>query len=86
MRANRIVVWELGTVAFPDPCENLFQQLVTHFFKLPLPSNIMTDNCLVNVCQARDQMFALTETCFLRRLDPDSLETVGEKVSLEMRS
>lgn len=79
------MVGELGTVAFPDPCKTLFHRLATNFFKLPVPANVMSDNCLVNVCQVRDQMFALTETCFLRRLDPASLTTVGEKVSDEMR-
>ncbi|XP_050733684.1 beta,beta-carotene 15,15'-dioxygenase-like isoform X1 [Eriocheir sinensis] len=78
-QANRIVVGELGTVAFPDPCKTLFHRLMTNFFKLPVPASVMSDNCLVNVCQARDQMFALTETCFLRRLDPDSLTTLGKK-------
>ncbi|XP_063875887.1 beta,beta-carotene 15,15'-dioxygenase-like [Scylla paramamosain] len=57
----------------------MFHYLVTTFFKLPVPANVMSDNCLVNVCQAKDQMFALTETCFLRRVDPESLDTFEKK-------
>ncbi|KAK8388025.1 hypothetical protein O3P69_020129 [Scylla paramamosain] len=78
-QANRIVATELGTVGYPDPCKTMFHYLVTTFFKLPVPANVMSDNCLVNVCQAKDQMFALTETCFLRRVDPESLDTFEKK-------
>lgn len=40
-----------------------------------------TDNCLVSVCHFGDELYALTETNMMRRVDPETLETVGEKVS-----
>lgn len=42
----------------------------------------MTDNCLVSVCHFGDELYALTETNVMRRVDPETLDTVGEKVSL----
>ena len=50
-------------------------------FEIP-SSEHMTDNCNVNVCYVGDKMYALTETVLLHQIDPESLDTVGDKVSV----
>ena len=74
-KANRIVVSEFGTRAFPDPCKTIWQRFMSYFW----PE--MTDNDSVNIYPVADQLYAATETKFIRRVDPNSLET-GEKVDL----
>lgn len=39
----------------------------------------MTDNCLVNIYTIGEDFYAVTETNFITKVDPDSLETL-EKV------
>lgn len=39
----------------------------------------MTDNCLVNIYTIGEDFYAVTETTFITKVDPDSLETL-EKV------
>jgi len=41
-----------------------------------------TDNCNVNVAFYGDQLYAMTEVYFLRRIDPKSLETIGNKTRI----
>jgi carotenoid cleavage dioxygenase-like enzyme len=43
----------------------------------------MTDNCSVNVAYYGDQLYAMTETVFLRRIDPDTLKSVGDKTRIK---
>uniref|UniRef100_A0A0K0F3R1 Carotenoid isomerooxygenase (inferred by orthology to a D. melanogaster protein) n=1 Tax=Strongyloides venezuelensis TaxID=75913 RepID=A0A0K0F3R1_STRVS len=76
MQANRIVVSEFGTTAFPDPCKNVFQRFF-NFFSIEKS----TDNCLVNFLKCGDKVFATTETPYLREIDVNTLET-GEKVDM----
>ncbi len=49
-------------------------------FEFKNTSDVMTDNCSVNVCYIGDKMYALTETFLIRQIDPDTLETIGDKV------
>ncbi|MPC12199.1 Beta,beta-carotene 15,15'-dioxygenase [Portunus trituberculatus] len=51
-------------------------------FFTPLQRDV-TDNCLVSVCHFGDELYAMTETNVMRRIDPETLETVGEKTNLE---
>lgn len=44
--------------------------------------NEATDNCSVNVAFYGDQLYAMTESNFVRRLKPDTLETLGEKTNI----
>lgn len=44
--------------------------------------NEITDNCSVNVAYYGDQLYAMTETNFVRRVDPANLDTLGEKTNL----
>ncbi|KAK8773132.1 hypothetical protein V5799_012335 [Amblyomma americanum] len=72
-RANRIVVSEFGTLAHPDPCATVFERLASYF------SPDTTDNTLVNVMPVGDELYAMTETPYMYRVDPVTLETLERK-------
>ncbi|XP_063801850.1 beta,beta-carotene 15,15'-dioxygenase isoform X1 [Pseudophryne corroboree] len=76
MEAKRIVVSEFGTMAYPDPCKNIFAKAFTYLSHV-VPE--FTDNCLINIIKFGDDYFASSETNFIRKIDPQSLETL-EKV------
>ncbi|XP_053473731.1 carotenoid-cleaving dioxygenase, mitochondrial isoform X1 [Ictalurus furcatus] len=71
---NRIVVSEFGTLAFPDPCKNIFQRFMS-FFERMKP----TDNTNVSVIKYKGDYYVSTETNFMYKIDPCTLET-KEKV------
>ncbi|KAH6919862.1 hypothetical protein HPB50_029150 [Hyalomma asiaticum] len=73
LRANRIVVSEFGTMAHPDPCATVFEKLASYF------SIDLTDNALVNVMPVGDEVYAMTETPHMTRVDPASLDTLEKK-------
>uniref|UniRef100_A0A6Q2YIN7 Beta-carotene 15, 15-dioxygenase 2, like n=1 Tax=Esox lucius TaxID=8010 RepID=A0A6Q2YIN7_ESOLU len=73
LQKNRIVVSEFGTIAMPDPCKNLFARFFSRF-KVP-----PTDNASVNFVKYKGDYYVSTETNYMRRVDPQSLET-KEKV------
>jgi carotenoid cleavage dioxygenase-like enzyme len=75
MKAQRIVVTEFGTRAFPDPCKTIWGRFMSYF------STEMSDNDNVNIYPVGDQLYASTETNFIRRVDQNSLAT-HEKVDL----
>ncbi|XP_068211309.1 carotenoid-cleaving dioxygenase, mitochondrial-like [Palaemon carinicauda] len=77
--ANRIVVSEFGTVACPDPCKTLLQRFMSVFEP---PGKNSTDNCSVNVVYMGDELYAMTETPNIRRLDPDTLDCIGDMTKL----
>ncbi len=77
LQAKRIVCGEFGTVGFPDPCKSLLGRFMSYFKKSDI-----TDNCNVNVAFYGDQLYAMTETNFVRRVDPKTLETNPEKINL----
>lgn len=79
-RANRIVVSEFGTVGIPDPCISLFGKFNALF--VPTLNKVLSDNCVVNVLQVKDELVAMTETNFIRSVDPETLATHPERVSL----
>lgn len=62
--------------------ELLLHRFMSYF--TPITSRVMTDNCLVSVCHFGDELYALTETNVLRRIDPETLDTVGGRVSYLM--
>ncbi|KAK7083821.1 Beta,beta-carotene 9',10'-oxygenase [Halocaridina rubra] len=76
---NRIVVSEFGTLASPDPCKTLFQRFMSFFD--PAGKN-PTDNCSVNVTYIGDELYALSELPHMRRIDPETLNCVGERTKL----
>ncbi|XP_068117330.1 beta,beta-carotene 15,15'-dioxygenase [Hyperolius riggenbachi] len=76
MEAKRIVVSEFGTMAYPDPCKNIFSKAFTYLSHV-VPE--FTDNCLINIIQFGDDYYASSETNYIRKIDPVSLDTL-EKV------
>ncbi|XP_021949663.1 beta,beta-carotene 15,15'-dioxygenase [Folsomia candida] len=83
--ANRIVVSEFGTHSFPDPCLSILGRLQAKFEAVLGKGNRemeMTDNCSVNVGYYGDQLYAMTETVFIRRVDPESLKCIGDKTRI----
>ncbi|KAL1022412.1 hypothetical protein UPYG_G00026650 [Umbra pygmaea] len=76
MTEKRVVITEFGTTAYPDPCKNIFSRFFTYFKGIEV-----TDNCLVNVYPVGEDYYACTETNYITKVDPDTLETV-EKVDL----
>ncbi|XP_037518178.1 carotenoid isomerooxygenase [Rhipicephalus sanguineus] len=72
-RANRIVVSEFGTLGHPDPCASLFDRLTSYF------TVDISDNALVNVMPIGDEVYAMTESPYMFRVDPVTLETVEKK-------
>lgn len=46
----------------------------------------MTDNCLVNVYPVGEDFYAVTETNYITKVDPDSLETLKKVKSYQMKT
>ncbi|XP_063612171.1 beta,beta-carotene 15,15'-dioxygenase-like [Penaeus indicus] len=80
--ANRIVIDEFGTRAYPDPCKTILQRFMSKFSGLQLDSPDVSDNCSVSMCYFSDQLFAMTETSLMRRVDPETLHTVGGRTNI----
>ncbi|ELW62969.1 Beta,beta-carotene 15,15'-monooxygenase [Tupaia chinensis] len=76
IEANRIVVSEFGTMAYPDPCKNIFSKAFT-YLSHTIPD--FTDNCLINIMKCGEDFYATTETNYMRKINPQTLETL-EKV------
>ncbi|XP_078389153.1 carotenoid-cleaving dioxygenase, mitochondrial isoform X2 [Cetorhinus maximus] len=71
---NRIMVSEFGTIAMPDPCKNIFQRFISKFEILK-----STDNDSVNFARYKGDYYATTETNFIHKVNPNTLDT-EEKV------
>uniref|UniRef100_A0AAY4DZ22 Carotenoid-cleaving dioxygenase, mitochondrial n=1 Tax=Denticeps clupeoides TaxID=299321 RepID=A0AAY4DZ22_9TELE len=71
---NRIMVTEFGTLAMPDPCKNLFFRFLSRFEMIK-----PTDNASVNFVKYKGDYYVSTETNFMHKVDPESLES-KEKV------
>ncbi|XP_006860360.1 PREDICTED: beta,beta-carotene 15,15'-monooxygenase [Chrysochloris asiatica] len=76
IEANRIVVSEFGTMAYPDPCKNIFSKAFS-YLSHTIPD--FTDNCLINIMKCGEDFYATTETNYIRKINPQTLETL-EKV------
>ncbi|KAL1784386.1 beta,beta-carotene 15,15' [Sigmodon hispidus] len=76
IEANKIVVSEFGTMAYPDPCKNIFSKAFS-YLSHTIPD--FTDNCLINIMKCGDNFYATTETNYIRKINPQTLETL-EKV------
>lgn len=75
IEANRIVVSEFGTMAYPDPCKNIFSKAFT-YLSHTIPD--FTDNCLINIMKCGEDFYATTETNYIRKIDPQTLETLDK--------
>lgn len=71
MKAQRIVVTEFGTKSFPDPCKTIMQRFTSYFTM----DQIFTDNDMVGFYPIADQLYAVSDTPFLHRIDPTDLST-----------
>ncbi|XP_031664418.1 beta,beta-carotene 9',10'-oxygenase-like [Oncorhynchus kisutch] len=65
-----IMVSEFGTVAMPDPCKNFFLRFLSRF---EMPE--ATDNASVSFVKYKGDCFVTTETNYMYRVGPESLET-----------
>ncbi|XP_029374502.1 beta,beta-carotene 9',10'-oxygenase-like isoform X1 [Echeneis naucrates] len=72
--SNRIVMSEFGTLSLPDPCKNFFQRFLSRFEMIE-----PTDNASVSFVKYKGDYYASTETNFMHRVNPETLETL-EKV------
>lgn len=75
-KAGRPVYTEFGTKAFPDPTKSLFSRLVSSF-----DSSCVTDNAGVNIIHVGNEIFVSSETCYMRRIEQNNLET-KEKIDM----
>ncbi|XP_063341247.1 carotenoid-cleaving dioxygenase, mitochondrial-like [Pelmatolapia mariae] len=73
-KRDRIIMSEFGTLAMPDPCKNFFQRFLSHFEKFE-----PTDNASVSFVKYKGDYYVSTETNFIHRVNPETLETL-EKV------
>ncbi|XP_077390145.1 retinal Mueller cells isomerohydrolase-like isoform X3 [Festucalex cinctus] len=76
MAENRVVITEFGTAMYPDPCKNIFSRFFSYFRGIEV-----TDNCVVNVYPIGEDFYAVTETNYITKVDPESLDTL-KKVDL----
>ncbi|KAK3593226.1 hypothetical protein CHS0354_012304 [Potamilus streckersoni] len=74
MAAKRIVVTEVGTVAFPDPCKNIFRRFLSFF----QPNDGFSDNTLVSFYPMKDELYASTESDTIHKVDPETLDSLGK--------
>ncbi|XP_074478685.1 beta,beta-carotene 15,15'-dioxygenase [Sebastes fasciatus] len=72
MAANRIVVSEMGTMAYPDPSKNFIVKAIT-FINHTVPD--FTDNGASNFIKYGKDYYATSETNYIRKIDPVTLET-----------
>ncbi|XP_067679403.1 beta,beta-carotene 15,15'-dioxygenase-like [Haliotis asinina] len=71
LKANRLVVSQFATAAFPDPCKSIFARFFSYF----RPE--MTDNTMVNIVPHGDMLLAMAETPGINIVDPESLTKKG---------
>ncbi|VDM49950.1 unnamed protein product [Toxocara canis] len=71
MTQKRIVISAFGTKSVPDPCKNILQRFLTYFEKEPI-----TDNASSHFIKCGDAIYATSETPYIYRVDPNSLETL----------
>ncbi|XP_049587997.1 retinal Mueller cells isomerohydrolase isoform X2 [Syngnathus scovelli] len=76
MTENRVVITEFGTAVYPDPCKNIFSRFFSYFQGIEV-----TDNCVVNIYPVGEDFYAVTETNYITKVDPESLDTL-KKVDL----
>ena len=72
----RLSVWVYFTDVFD------FFRFFSYF---KAPADGVADNTNISVMTRGDYLYAMTETNFLRRLDPETLETSGDKVIVTIK-
>ncbi|KAI7814110.1 beta,beta-carotene 15,15'-dioxygenase [Triplophysa rosa] len=72
--AKRIVVTEFGTMAYPDPCKNIFAKTFSYLLNA-IPD--FTDNNLINIIKYGEDYYASSEVNYINQIDPLTLDTLG---------
>ncbi|XP_034164301.1 beta,beta-carotene 15,15'-dioxygenase isoform X1 [Pangasianodon hypophthalmus] len=72
--ANRIVVSEFGTMAYPDPCKNIFSKAFSYMLSV-IPD--FTDNNIVNIIRYGDDYYTSSEINYINQINPVTLDTMG---------
>ncbi|XP_033964910.1 beta,beta-carotene 15,15'-dioxygenase-like [Pseudochaenichthys georgianus] len=75
MDANRIVVSEMGTMVYPAPSKNFIFKVIT-FLNHTVPD--FTDNGASNFIKYGNDFYATSETNYIRKIDPVTLETLDK--------
>ncbi|CAL4065691.1 unnamed protein product, partial [Meganyctiphanes norvegica] len=70
-QAQRIVVNYFGTRAHPDPCKSILKNIASKFSI----EEQFSDNAQISLYPYGDGLYALTETPFMYRVNPETLET-----------
>ncbi|XP_071964304.1 carotenoid-cleaving dioxygenase, mitochondrial-like [Antedon mediterranea] len=68
-RCGQLTNVGFGTVTYPDPCKSLFHRFMS-YFEIPA-----TDNCNVNLMVLGKDMFALTESYTIQKINERTLDT-----------
>lgn len=72
--ANRIIVTEFGTLAYPDPCKSIFAKTFSYLLNV-IPD--FTDNNLINIIKYGEDYYASSEVNYINQIDPLTLDTLG---------
>uniref|UniRef100_A0A4W4GB49 Beta-carotene oxygenase 1, like n=1 Tax=Electrophorus electricus TaxID=8005 RepID=A0A4W4GB49_ELEEL len=72
--ANRIVVTEFGTLAYPEPSKNIFSKAFTYLINT-IPD--FTDNNIINIIRYGEDYYASSEINYINQINPSSLDTIG---------
>ncbi|XP_067679404.1 beta,beta-carotene 15,15'-dioxygenase-like [Haliotis asinina] len=72
LKANRLVVSQFATAAYPDPCKSIFARFFSYF------THENTDNTAVNIVPHGDMLLAMTEISSINIIDPDTITKKGE--------
>ncbi|KAK1799377.1 hypothetical protein P4O66_006721 [Electrophorus voltai] len=72
--ANRIVVTEFGTLAYPEPSKNMFSKAFTYLINT-IPD--FTDNNIINIIRYGEDYYASSEINYINQINPSSLDTIG---------
>ncbi|ESO91118.1 hypothetical protein LOTGIDRAFT_153552 [Lottia gigantea] len=76
LKAQRLVCDQFSTKGVPDPCQSIFSRFFS-IFKKKEPN----DNTNVSVIERGDELWALTETPQMYRVDPNTLQQ-NKKVTM----
>ena len=86
---GKVIITEYGTAGTSDPDKGMISKLMSslipgkikkvqmYYLSLTIVQYLgeMTDNCACNVIEIGGGLACTTETCLMRRLDPDTLES-----------
>ncbi|KAK7485274.1 hypothetical protein BaRGS_00023525 [Batillaria attramentaria] len=71
VKANRLVISQFASYAYPDPCKSIFSKMMSYL--LPLDADQMSDNTAVNIVEHGDKLYAMTETTRINEVDRETL-------------